>query len=93
MAMEMVLKDLEERIDTIVKAYAEARALANDHAAQIQTLEAKVAELETALADGAEAAEKAGELEQQKQQLAERLEGIIAAIDDALTRTEDTLED
>lgn len=92
MALDMVLKTLEERIEKMVKAYGEACTTEGDLRDQIAKLEGKVGELESSLENGAVVAEKAEELERQNQQFTERLEGVIASIDSALQAAEDSTE-
>ena len=77
MAMESVLKTVEERIDALVKAYRKETRRADG-------LQAKVAELEERLASGGEQAERVAELESQRDQLRERLEKVLGVLDEAL---------
>jgi len=93
MAMDTVLKNLEERIETMVEAFGRVSALEQEQRLKIQSLESKLAELESERDEGAAAAERADELEQQNQRLAERLEQIVESIDKALSRAEGDVDD
>jgi chromosome segregation ATPase len=83
MTMESVLKKLESRIEEFVEAHT-------TNTTRISELEAEVAELEGKLAAGSDLADKVQLLEAQRDQLAQRLEKVLATIDGALGAAEST---
>jgi len=82
--MEVVLKTLQERIEQIIKAHESAKARGTELEGTIDSLKVTITELEGRLEEGAGHAGRAQELEQQKTELAERLETVISMIDKAL---------
>jgi uncharacterized protein YceH (UPF0502 family) len=87
MAMDIVLKKLEERIETMVEAHAAARKRGDDLQARVAELEEQVRELEGRLEEGAGASARLAELESQRGELADRLEKVVLVIDRALETT------
>ena len=77
MAMSEVLEKLEQRIEELVKAYAAAKD-------RIAELESQVGEFENQAATGQENQDRITVLEEQRESLAERLEKVLANIDEAL---------
>jgi uncharacterized protein Yka (UPF0111/DUF47 family) len=77
MAMESVLKTVEDRIDELVKAYQKVNRRAEE-------LAARVVELEQQLESGGEQADRVTELESQRDALRERLEKVLGTLDEAL---------
>jgi chaperonin cofactor prefoldin len=77
MSMESVLKKLESKIEEFVEAHGAATE-------RVSELEGRVEELEGQLAEGSELADRVKSLEGQRDQLAKRLEKVLATIDDAL---------
>lgn len=77
MAMEDVLKKLENRINDLVTAHGNATA-------RVAELEARVPELEAEVEKGSEVADKITALEAQRNDLATRLEAVLKNIDKAL---------
>jgi chaperonin cofactor prefoldin len=77
MAMETVLKKLESRIEELVAAYQQATSRTTE-------LESRVAELEQQAAASGDAADRVAALEEQREKLAARLEGVLSSIDAAL---------
>lgn len=77
MAMDTVLKQLEARIDDLVKAYGEARKKEAELAAKLEELEGRAA------AD-ADLGGRVETLEKQRDELAARLEKVLKLIDGAL---------
>jgi chromosome segregation ATPase len=88
MAMEMVLKQLEERIEEMVAAFAAAKEREEGLQTRVTELEGQVVELEGRLEEGAMAVSRAEELERQKNDLAHRLERVVTVIDRALEKTD-----
>jgi chromosome segregation ATPase len=82
MSMDSVLKRLESRIEELVAAYRTATE-------RVAELEAQVAGLEQRAADGSELEQRTTELEAQRDRLAERLEGVLGLIDEALRASDD----
>ena len=77
MAMSEVLEKLEQRIEELVKAYTAARD-------RIAELENQVGEFKNQAATGQENQDRITALEEQRESLAERLEKVLANIDQAL---------
>jgi len=77
MAMEAVLKQLESRIEEMVKAFNEATARA-------AALEGRVQELEGEAESKSDLGERVAALEKQRDELAERLQKVLSLIDDTL---------
>jgi hypothetical protein len=81
MAMDAVLKQLESRIEELVKAYGESK---NAETA----LAEKVEKLESQLASNTETSGRLAELEKQREDLGKRLERVLSLIDDTLSTKE-----
>ncbi|MDX2437405.1 MAG: hypothetical protein QNL88_10185 [Acidobacteriota bacterium] len=81
MAMDTVLKQLESRIEELVKAYQTATK--NE-----AKLVARVAELEKTVASDSELSSRCKTLEKQRNELGKRLEKVLSLIDDTLSRTD-----
>jgi chaperonin cofactor prefoldin len=79
MAMDTVLKQLESRIEELVKAYQTANA--NE-----AKLAARVEELEAAVATASEANSRCEALEKQREELGKRLEKVLSVIDGTLSK-------
>jgi chaperonin cofactor prefoldin len=79
MAMDTVLKQLESRIEELVKAYQTASANETKLAAQVKELEGKV----TA---ASEAGSRCEALEKQREELGKRLEKVLSLIDGTLSK-------
>lgn len=88
MAMDIVLKKLEERIEEMVAAFASSKEREKDLQVRIAELETQVGEFEVKVAEGAGAASRAEDLERQKNDLASRLERVVDVIDRALEKTD-----
>ena len=84
MTMESVLKDLESHIEELVEAYRGAVARSEELEAKVAELEAEVAELDSKLSSSTDANDKVSDLEQQRDQLATRLEKVVGLIDGVL---------
>ena len=82
--MQMVLKTLEGRIELMIKALEAGKAREAELTGNIESLEAKISDLEIRMEEGAGVAGRAEELEKQKTELAQRLETVISMIDEAL---------
>lgn len=80
MSMDAVLKQLESRIEELLAAYNKATARETELAGRVEELEAQVA-------TGSEAGERVTALEKQRDELAERLEKVLALIDGALDKS------
>jgi septal ring factor EnvC (AmiA/AmiB activator) len=78
MPMESILKKLEGRIEEFVRAHEQATA-------RVAELESRVAELEAQLADSSADTERLRGLEEQRDDLAERLGKVLETIDSALS--------
>lgn len=76
--MEAVLKQLESRIEEMVKAFNEATARA-------AALDIRVQELEGEAESKSDLGERVAALEKQRDELAERLQKVLSLIDDTLT--------
>ena len=81
MAMEAVLKQLEARIDDLVKAYGEARKREAE-------LTAKLEKLEDRLASSADLGKRVEGLEKQRDELAARLGKVLKLIDSTLAASD-----
>jgi chaperonin cofactor prefoldin len=79
MAMDAVLKELESRIEELVKAYRGAKASESK-------LTAKIDKLEAQLKSDSELGEKVAELEKQRDDLGKRLTKVLSLIDGTLTK-------
>jgi len=79
MAMDAVLKQLESRIEELVKAYGESKKAEN-------ALAKKVEELQTRLASDADANDRVAVLEKQRDDLGKRLEKVLSLIDGTLSK-------
>jgi len=77
MTMESTLKKLESRIEKFVQAHRKATS-------RVTELEAQVAELTEKLGADDDLTEKVKALESQRTETADRLEGLLSAIDTAL---------
>jgi chaperonin cofactor prefoldin len=81
MAMEAVLKQLESRIEDLVKAYGEARKREAE-------LTAKLEKLEGQLASNTDLGTQVEGLEKQRDELATRLEKVLKVIDSTLAASD-----
>ena len=79
MAMDAVLKELESRIEELVKAYQTAKAAESKLAARVEELEAQL-KLDSDLG------ERVAELEKQREDLGERLTKVLSLIDGTLAK-------
>ncbi len=79
MSMDAVLKQLESRIEEMVEAYREAKKREAELASRVQELESQVA-------SGSEAGERAAALEKQRDELGKRLEKVLTLIDGTLEK-------
>ena len=77
MALDSVLKHLEERVEQLLEAHGAAQSRATE-------LEQRVGELEAELAASGEKAERVGALETQRDELAGRLQKVLELIDTSL---------
>ena len=77
MAMDAVLKELESRIEELVKAYQKAKTAESKLAAQVEKLETQL-KLESGLG------ERVAELEKQRDDLGKRLTKVLSLIDGTL---------
>ena len=78
--MDAVLKQLESRIEELLAAYTKATTRETELAGRVE-------ELETQVASGSEAGDRVAALEKQRDELAERLEKVLALIDGALEKS------
>ena len=81
MAMDAVLKQLESRIEELVKAYGESKKAET-------ALAEKVEKLESQLASDAETSGRLAELEKQRDDLGKRLEKVLSLIDKTLEKAD-----
>lgn len=81
MAMDTVLKQLESKIEELVKAY---QKVSKNEA----RLTEKIEELEKKAASESEASSRCKALEEQRDELGARLEKVLALIDDTLAKTD-----
>ena len=79
MAMDAVLKELESRIEELVKAYQGAKTAESK-------LEAKIEKLEAQLKSDSELGERVAELEKQRDDLGKRLTKVLSLIDGTLAK-------
>jgi flagellar hook-associated protein FlgK len=84
MAMESVLQQLEERIEKLVATYQSEVARATELESEVAELSSKIQELETKLANESDAEQRVKALEDQRDQLAGRLEKVLKLIDGVL---------
>jgi hypothetical protein len=81
MAMDAVLKQLESRIEELVKAYGESKKAE-------AALAEKVEKLESQLASNTETSGRLAELEKQREDLGKRLEKVLSLIDSTLEKAD-----
>ena len=81
MAMDTVLKQLESKIEELVKAY---QTVSKNEA----KLTAKVDELEKKATSDSEMSSRCKALEEQRDELGKRLEKVLTRIDDTLSKTD-----
>ena len=79
MAMDAVLKELESRIEELVKAYQKSKTGESNLAAKIEKLEAQ-------LKSDSELGERVAELEKQRDDLGKRLTKVLSLIDGTLSQ-------
>ena len=79
MAMDAVLKQLEDKIETLLKAFQAAQKKEDE-------LNKRIEELEGRLAAESEAGDRISELEKQRKDLGKRLEKVLSMIDGALEK-------
>jgi len=79
MAMDAVLKELESRIEELVKAYQTAKKAES-------TLAAKIEKLEAQLKSDSELGKRVAELEKQRDDLGKRLTKVLSLIDGTLAK-------
>ena len=79
MAMDAVLKELESRIEELVKAYQEAKKAES-------TLATRVEKLEAQLKSSSDLGERVAELEKQRDDLGKRLTKVLSLIDGTLAK-------
>lgn len=79
--MDKVLKQLEEKIETLLKVYETAGKNEAKLSKQVEELEAQLA-AETGAGD------KIAALEKQRNDLGKRLEKVLSTIDDALRKSD-----
>jgi chaperonin cofactor prefoldin len=79
MAMDAVLKELESRIEELVKAYQTAKKAESKLAAQVEKLEGQM-KSESGLGD------RVAELEKQRDDLGKRLTKVLSLIDGTLAK-------
>jgi len=85
MAMESVLKQLESRIEELVEAYSGAVLRSAELETRVGDLETEAIELKTRLSGESDAGKRVALLEQQRDELAARLEKVLGLIDGVLT--------
>jgi chaperonin cofactor prefoldin len=78
MAMDAVLKELESRIEELVKAYQKSKTGESNLAAKVEKLEAR-------LKSDSELGERVAELEKQRDDLGKRLTKVLSLIDGTLS--------
>jgi FtsZ-binding cell division protein ZapB len=86
MPMETVLQKLEAKVEEFIEAHQKA-------ASRVEELEARVAELEGQVDQAGAADSRIEELETQRDQMAERLEKVLAHIDSVLEQPNPTEDD
>jgi chaperonin cofactor prefoldin len=79
MAMDAVLKELESRIEELVKAYQTAKSGESK-------LAAKVEKLESQLKSESDLGKRVAELEKQRDDLGKRLTKVLSLIDGTLAK-------
>lgn len=79
MAMDAVLKELESRIEELVKAYQGAKTAETKATAKIEKLEAQ-------LKSDSQLSERVAELEKQRDDLGKRLTKVLSLIDGTLAK-------
>ena len=79
MAMDAVLKELESRIEELVKAYQTSKTVESK-------LTTKVEKLEAQLKTDSELGERVAELEKQRDDLGKRLTKVLSLIDGTLAK-------
>jgi chaperonin cofactor prefoldin len=79
MAMDAVLKELESRIEELVKAYQTAKKSETELTAKVEKLEAQL-KSESGLGD------RVAELEKQRDDLGKRLTKVLSLIDGTLAK-------
>jgi predicted ArsR family transcriptional regulator len=79
MAMDAVLKELESRIEELVKAYQKSKTGESNLAAKVEKLEAQ-------LKSDSELGERLAELEKQRDDLGKRLTKVLSLIDGTLSQ-------
>jgi predicted ArsR family transcriptional regulator len=79
MAMDAVLKELESRIEELVKAYQKSKTGESNLAAKVEKLEAQ-------LKSDSELGERVAELEKQRDDLGKRLTKVLSLIDGTLSQ-------
>jgi chaperonin cofactor prefoldin len=79
MAMDAVLKELESRIEELVKAYQGAKTAESKLATKVEKLEAQ-------LKSDSELGERVAELEKQRDDLGKRLTKVLSLIDGTLAK-------
>lgn len=77
--MDAVLKELESRIEELVKAYQGSKTAESKLAAKIEKLEAQ-------LKSDSELGERVAELEKQRDDLGKRLTKVLSVIDGTLAK-------
>jgi chaperonin cofactor prefoldin len=81
MAMDTVLKQLETKIEELLKSYQAARKNETKLAARVEELEGKVA-------SDSEMTARCKALEEQRDALGTRLEKVLSLIDSTLSQTD-----
>jgi len=81
MAMDAVLKQLESRIEELVKAYGESTKREAELAAKLEKLGHQLASEE-------KAGDRVAVLEKQRDELGKRLEKVLELIDGTLAKTD-----
>jgi chaperonin cofactor prefoldin len=79
MAMDAVLKELESRIEELVKAYQASRKAETELAAKVEKLESK-------LESESDLGKRVAELEKQRDDLGKRLTKVLSLIDGTLAK-------
>ena len=79
MAMDAVLKELESRIEELVKAYKGSKKAESELAAKVEKLEAQ-------LKSESDLGERVAELEKQRDDLGKRLTKVLSLIDGTLAK-------
>ena len=79
MAMDAVLKELESRIEELVKAYETTKTAESKAATKLEKLEAQ-------MQSDSELGERVAELEKQRDDLGKRLTKVLSLIDGTLAK-------